>query len=116
MHAYSITSSMIDILEKISDEKTIKKVDIIKLELSPVSSIEPESVKFYYEFFTKDNIVLKDAKIKFILSSVKIKCSNCNKYFKTKSFPAVCPYCSSQNIYKVDFDDLKIKQIIADVC
>ena len=65
MHEYSITNSIIDIVKKIIDEKKVVKVSKIDFEINPAASIEPDSIKFYYEFLTRDDNNLKNARLVF---------------------------------------------------
>ena len=63
MHEYSITCSIIDIVKKITDENKVAKVSKIDFEISPAASLEPDSIKFYYEFLTRDDSILKNARL-----------------------------------------------------
>ncbi len=117
MHEYSITNSIIDILEAIIQEKNIKKVLKIKFEVSPFASIEQESIKFYYNFLTKDNPILFKAKLSFYKKKLKITCSNCGFKFTANDIYLKCPKCNSFNSYdfiNLSIDDIKIISLDAD--
>ncbi|MBN1298977.1 MAG: hydrogenase maturation nickel metallochaperone HypA [Actinobacteria bacterium] len=114
MHEYSITSSLIEIVKRIIKEKNLINIERIDIELNPLSSLEAESIKFYYEFLTKDDDVLRKAKLKFYKTSISIRCSKCQKDYKVKSFPARCPHCHEFNVCKDIYDDIKIKSILAE--
>ncbi|MBM3707994.1 MAG: hydrogenase maturation nickel metallochaperone HypA [Actinobacteria bacterium] len=113
MHEYSITCSIIKILERVIKEKNLKKVEEVKFELSPIASIEPESVIFYFAFLTRENILLKDAKLKFEKVKIKVKCGKCGNSFEAENFTSNCPRCDSLNISISDknIDDIKITSI-----
>jgi len=108
MHEYSITCSIIDIVKKIVEEKKILKVSKIDFELNPAASLEPDSIKFYYEFLTRDDSVLKNARLVFKKPKKKIKCTGCNFIYTSKGFPAVCPKCMKINPINNFDDDIKI--------
>lgn len=116
MHEYSITCSIIKILERIVVEKNLKKVEEIKFELSPMASIEPESVIFYFNFLTRENIILSDAKLKFETVKIKVKCAKCGYIFRACSFPLSCPMCDDVKISIMDknIEDIKITSISAE--
>jgi len=114
MHEYSITTSIINILDKIIKEKSLTRVERVDFEINRFSSIEPQSIKFYFDFLTREHKVLKNAKLKFLKPGIKIKCSSCGNEYKVKSLPAVCPACLSFNSINADIDDIKIKTILAD--
>lgn len=114
MHEYSITCSILEILDKVVKENNIKKIKIINFEISTIANIEPSSIEFYYSFMTKDNKILKDAKLVFTKKKMQIKCNDCEKISEMNDiFLAHCPGCSSKNIKAMDTDDIKILSVEA---
>jgi len=103
MHEYSITCSILEILNKIIKEKKIKKVKVINFEI-----IEPGSIEFYFNYFTKDNKILKNAKLSFKKNMIKIECRKCKKIFEINGFIMKCPGCSSTEVKLVDSDDIRV--------
>src|SRR4030066_394209 len=85
MHEYSITCLNIEIIEKIITEKNLKKITKVKFELSKLASIEPESIKFYFDFLTAENQRLKGAILKFKKNKLKLSCSKCGKIFESNA-------------------------------
>jgi len=116
MHEYSITSSIIDIVKKIVDENKVAKVSKIDFELNPAASLEPESIKFYYEFLTRDDSILKDARLVFKKPVKKIKCCGCGALYFPKGFPAICPKCLKINPINGNIDDIRITAVYAADC
>ena len=101
MHEYSITCSIIEIIEKIITEKNLKKIKKVKFELSKLASIEPQSIKFYFDFLTAENQRLKGAILKFKKNKLKLACSQCEKIFESNAEFDIsnvkCPICGSGN-------------------
>lgn len=114
MHEYSITCSIIDIVKKITDEKKVSKVSRIDFEINPAASLEPDSVKFYYEFLTRDDSILKNARLVFKKPGKKVKCSQCGVLYFPKGFPAICPKCLKINAINGNIDDIRIIAVYAD--
>ena len=114
MHEYSITYSIIDIVKKIIDEKKVSRVSRIDFEINPAASLEPDSIKFYYEFLTRDDIILNGAKLVFKKPGKKIKCGECGALYSAKGFPAVCPKCLKINPINGNIDDIRIIALHAD--
>jgi hydrogenase nickel insertion protein HypA len=109
MHEYSITCSILDILNKVVKENKIKKIKKINFEISSIAHIEPDSVEFYYNFLTKDNNILKSAKLKFKKKKMQIKCGDCKEISNIEGFfVAECPKCSGRNIKFISDDEIKI--------
>jgi len=111
MHEYSITCSILEILSKITKEKKIKKVKVINFEITPLSQIEPGSIEFYFNYFTKDNEILKNAKLSFKKNMIKIECKKCKKVFEINNFVMKCPGCSSMEVKLVESDDIRITSV-----
>lgn len=117
MHEFSITSSIIDILKKVVSEKKVIKVDKINIEINPLASIEPESVRFYYDYLTASDPILKGAELNFVKASMEIKCKNCNFIYKTDDIFLKCPKCGSYSgsgLFNPDMDDIRIISIDAE--
>jgi hydrogenase nickel insertion protein HypA len=108
MHEYSITCSIIEIVKKISVEKKVSKVSKIDLEINPAASLEPDSIKFYYEFLTRDDNILKNARLVFKNPEKKVKCSHCSALYLPEGFPAICPKCLKINPINGNIDDIRI--------
>ena len=114
MHEYSITRSILDILDKIAKENKVKKVKRINFEISSIAHIEPDSIKFYYDFLTKENSVLKSANLKFKKKKPEIECEDCKKTYEVDNFfISECPKCSSKKIKIADYEELKIVSVEA---
>lgn len=118
MHEYSITCSILEILDKVIIEKKLKKVIQINFELSSIAGIEPESIKFYFDFLTAKNQILKDAILKFKKNKLKLVCMECEKIFKSGTgfdiSGIVCPACGNNNIRIREEEDIRIISIQAD--
>jgi Zn finger protein HypA/HybF involved in hydrogenase expression len=111
MHEYSITCSIIDIVKKIVDENKVSKVSRIDFEINPAASLEPYSIKFYYEFLTRDDSILKNARLVFKKPAKKVKCIHCGSLYLPKRFPAVCPKCLKINPINGNIDDIRITAV-----
>lgn len=112
MHEYSITCSILDILNKIVKENKVKKIKRINFEVSSIAHIEPSSIEFYYNFLTRDSSVFRNAQLKFKKKKTQIKCEDCKKISDIEDFFITeCPKCSSRRIKVVDSDEIKIISI-----
>lgn len=111
MHEYSITNSMVDILEDIAKKNKLKKISKVNIDLNSIANIEPDSIKFYYEFITMDNKLLNDSKLIFNIQKIKIECRNCSYIFENDEFIPKCPECSSNMVKYINSDDIKIRSV-----
>ena len=118
MHEYSITCSILEILEKIIKEKNLKKIKKVQFELSKLASIEPQSIQFYFDFFARDNKQLEGAILKFRKTKLKLACGECGKIFESYAefyiSKVKCPACGSGRAQVQQEDDIRIISIYAD--
>lgn len=111
MHEYSITSSIVNILEDVGEKNKLKKISKINIDINPIANIEPDSINFYYEFLTKDNSLLKDSKLIFNIQMIKMECKDCRKIFRRNEFVSKCPECGSNKVKNINIDDIKIVSV-----
>jgi hydrogenase nickel insertion protein HypA len=112
MHEFSITQSIIDILKNTVKERKIEKVLKVNFLVNNYGGIEPESIKFYYGFLTKDDNTLKDARLIFRKEKIKVSCLDCGSSFEVSRMVSECNKCSSKNISISFPEDIKIKSIV----
>ena len=108
MHEYSITSSMVNILEDVAKKNKLEKISKVNIDLNPIANIEPDSINFYYDFLTRDNKLLKGSELIFSIQRIKIECRDCGSIYKKKEFVPECPKCESSNVKNINIDDIKI--------
>ncbi len=108
MHEYSITSSMVNILEDVAKKNNLKKISKVNIDLDPIANIEPDSINFYYEFMTKDNKLLKGSELIFNIQRIKIECMECGDIFEKDEFIPECSKCGSSKVKNINIDDIKI--------
>ncbi len=114
MHEYSITCSIIEIVRRLAEEKDLKKISKIDFAVNEFASIEPDSVRFYFEFLIKDDSLLKDAALNFVSAKPEVTCKSCNKVFTAESIYIKCPYCDGNNIKVERLDDIRITALHTD--
>jgi len=113
MHEYSITSSLISILEDVGKKNKLKKIKIVYIDLNPISNIEPDSINFYYDFMKKDNSLLKKSVLVFNKQKIKFECRDCGNIFKKDTFIPECPSCGSTKVKNINIDDIRIISVEA---
>ena len=111
MHEFSITSSIIDILKNTIKNRENKKIKKINFLVNSYGGTEPESIKFYYEFLTKDDPDLRDARLIFKKEKIKIKCSSCGESFEVFKLFTKCRKCKSTSLSVIFPEDIIIKSI-----
>jgi len=108
MHEYSITSSIVSILDDVGKKNKLKKIKKVNIDLNPIASIEPDSINFYYEFMTKNNSLLKDSVLVINNEKIIIECREFGFIFNKENFVPECPECGSNRVKNINIDDIKI--------
>jgi len=111
MHEYSITCSIIEILNDLTKKYNIDKLKKVSFELGPFTHIEPESIKFYYDYLTGNNDVINGAVLDFKRKKIKMKCMDCGRTFLSKNIASKCRYCQGSKLKIIDSDEIKIISI-----
>ena len=111
MHEYSITCSIVEILNDLIKKHNIKKIKKVSFELSPFAYIEHQSIEFYYNYLTGNNDILNSAYLDFKRNKIKIECMDCGKIFLSEKFTSRCKYCSGNKLKILESDDIKIISI-----
>ena len=111
MHEYSITCSIIEILERIAEEKKLKKVYQVDFDINDFACIEPDSIRFYYEFLTRDNTILGGARLEFSRINARMVCTDCRHVFELNNLRARCPECNSHDVRFEETDDIRITAV-----
>jgi hydrogenase nickel insertion protein HypA len=112
MHEFSVTNSILEILNGIISEKKINKIDKINFLLSPLGGIEKESAQFYFEFLTKDNPVYKKCELAFREDVLKARCVDCKNISEVDLNKTMkCSFCNSHSLKIIPADDIKIVSI-----
>jgi len=112
MHEFAITSSIIEILTNMANEKNIRRIKKVNLILSPLGSIEKESIRFYFEFLTNDNQLFKDCNLSFKKEKIKIICNECSKKtITTLDKLGKCKFCGSLDVRILELEDIRIASI-----
>jgi len=97
VHEYHIVEGVVkQILEKAKNSNA-KRITCVTLILGELSGLQEESIRVYFENFSKDNI-LEGARL--ILKPVKskLKCKDCGIIFEHKKSNFNCPKCSGLGI------------------
>lgn len=111
MHEYSITFSIIDILNEQINKYNIKNIKKISFELGPFAHIEPQSIEFYYDYLARDNPVLHKAILDFKRKKIEMKCMDCGKIFLSEKILQECKYCYGRRLKILECDDIRLISI-----
>ena len=77
MHEYSVMKQLVSSLLDELEEKNVKKVKEIRIEIGELTFLGEQQLKFAHEVLSKDNI-LEGSQLKVKTKDAKVKCDNCD--------------------------------------
>ncbi|OGO24286.1 MAG: hydrogenase maturation nickel metallochaperone HypA [Chloroflexi bacterium RBG_16_50_9] len=97
MHEYSITESMLSLALEKAGEAKAGKITRINLIMGELSGIVDDSVRFYFDFLSKDTIAA-GACLCFEKPATRLRCRDCETVFTPGNHDWACPDCHSAGI------------------
>jgi len=76
MHEYSVMKQLVSSLLDELEEKNVKKVKEIRIEIGELTFLGEQQLKFAHEVLSKDNS-LEGSQLKVKTKDAKVKCDNC---------------------------------------
>ncbi len=110
MHELSITQSMVELALDEGKKAGAKRIGKISLIIGEMSGVVDESVKFYFDFLSKDTIA-EGAQLDFKRIPMKARCKKCQNEFILNEFDWVCPKCKGSKLEIIGGDELRIESI-----
>lgn len=115
MHEMKIAKNIIEILkETLSNYQNVHIVSKVNLKIGKLHAIIPESLKFCYEIYKKDDARLNHSVLSIEIMPIKIYCPNCQQYVEIDEPIFLCPNCFSNDIKIVSGNELYVESIEID--
>jgi hydrogenase nickel incorporation protein HypA/HybF len=92
MHEYGLTRDVLSMALGKAGEAKASRITRINLVIGDLSGVADESVRFYFDFLTKDTIADKAA-LSFVKKPVTLRCRACKKIFSPADIDWTCPSC-----------------------
>ena len=104
MHELAITKEILDIVLEYAGNNKAKSVESIDIELGQLSTFDEESIRFYFEYLSKDTVA-EGAELIFNRIPANAQCKKCGRDFEPEElFFSRCPFCESTE-YKIESGD-----------
>ena len=91
MHEYHLVEKIIRGALTGDQEKPILEIFLC---VNESSSLDPDSIKLYFDDITRQDACLKDARLSIRLTKAKLHCPRCNLDFERINKSFSCPQCS----------------------
>lgn len=109
MHEFGVTQAALEAAIKNAEEAGAVQIAVVHLAIGTVSSIEPESIRLYWNEISKDTLA-EGAVLKFRRVPTETACIDCGERYMPGSENA-CPSCASENVRVLDDEFLALEAI-----
>jgi hydrogenase nickel incorporation protein HypA/HybF len=113
MHETSIVQNLFEIIDTISRENNLTKIEKVTVSIGKMRMIVPEIFQFAFDAARKDSIA-HNAVLNMILVPIKIRCAQCESESIVEDNTYICPVCSSIEVEVIDGDEILITSIEGD--
>ena len=110
MHELSLCESLLDILKAEAETGKFHTVKRITLEVGPLSSVEPEAMRFGFDVVMRGTLA-DGAKLDIVTPPAEARCLNCFELVTVDDRFAPCPKCGSTDLQISGGDALRIKEM-----
>ncbi len=110
MHELSLCESLLDILKTEAETARFTRVKRITLEVGPLSSVEPEAMRFGFDVVMRGTLA-DGAKLDIVTPPAEARCLSCFELITVTDRFASCPKCGGTDLQISGGDSLRIKEL-----
>ena len=110
MHEMSICESIIQIIEDQAVSQNFSTVQVVRLEIGPLSGVELEALTFSFDVVTK-NTIADGCALEIIETKAEAWCMECAKVVEIKERYDACPTCGGHQLQVSSGEELRIKDM-----
>lgn len=113
MHELGIVFHIIKTIEEVAAEQELTKVSKVVVQVGEVSTVIPEYLEDCWKWACKKSQLLDGSELVNEPIEAVTYCEDCGKTYETVKYAKICPYCSSENTYLIQGNEVQIKEIEA---
>ncbi|MCB1438584.1 MAG: hydrogenase maturation nickel metallochaperone HypA [Nitratireductor sp.] len=110
MHEMAICESIRSALEEQAQVQDFSTVDVVRLEIGPLSGVEIEALKFGFDVVMRGSLAEK-ARLEIIETEAKAWCMMCAETVPIAQRFDPCPKCNSHQLQVTAGDEMRIKEL-----
>lgn len=110
MHEFAVTKQVLDIVLEEAQKVSWKKVDDVKIVVGSMRGLVPDSIKFYFNYFSEGTIAEKTV-LNFELKPTIAECKNCGEKFNLEEISFFCKKCGSYDLNILQGEEFYIESI-----
>ena len=112
MHEMSLVQGLFQQLYSIARENNAAKVLRLTMSIGPLSGVVVDSFQFGFDILSKEDDLVRDAKLEIVIPPVSYRCSSCGYSVETSGErPEQCAKCSDSFLIPEGGDDLILQQV-----
>ena len=97
MHEHSLVHALLEQVERLAGEQGAGEVEEVRVQLGPLSGVEPLLVQSAFEMLAPATIA-GQARLVIDEGPLLGQCAHCRHRFEIIDFKFLCPICDSRNI------------------
>ena len=109
MHEVSLVRSLLEQVSRIVAEQGGRAAVEVRVEIGPLSGVEPLLVKAAFAQLASDSTLIIDE------VPLTARCQSCHTEFELEHFRFVCPHCDSRETNVVRGDAFRLMSVTVDV-
>lgn len=113
VHELPVTESILDIALRHAKQAGATRITDIHLVIGQLSSIVDESVRFYWNFVSKDTMA-EGARLHFRRVAARMACLACGAEYQPDGLALACPACQSRRVRVVAGEEFQVEAIEVD--
>jgi len=110
MHELSVCQALMSQVDDIAKQHKASAVEIIHLQLGPLSGVEPDLLQSAFPFASA-NTVADKAKLIIHLAPIRIRCNSCLTESEVSSNKLVCKACGDWHNQLLSGDELILERV-----
>lgn len=112
MHEISLVQGLLQQLHSIAKENNVSRVLKVTMIVGPLSGVVVDSFTFGFDILTKEDELVRDAKLEIIIPQVAFRCSSCDERMQSSDErPEQCSKCSETLLIPDGGDDLILQRV-----
>ena len=114
MHELSLITQVVATLNDFFKDHPVKKVYSVTLSVGTVSGIVPHYLTDAWQWFTKDEELYKNSKLKIDPIHAYTTCLDCGEVYDTIQYATICPRCTREHTVFKQGNEFIIKEVEAE--
>ena len=112
MHEISLVQGLFEQLAELAEQNNMTKVVTVTMQIGPLSGVVEDSFRFGFDVLSRDNDLLRDAKLILHSTSVTYRCTSCQTAQEsTTQRPDSCEHCGENFLIAEGGDELILQQV-----